>query len=246
MLEVKQISKNFGDNTVLNNISAIFEEKKINCTIGKSGSGKTVLLKIIVGLENPDQGEVYYDNRAFIGEKNNFQKQIRQEIGMVFQSGALFDSMSILDNIIFPLNMFTSMTKEEKIERARYCLDKVELKNVEKLFPSDLSGGMQKRAAIARAIVNNPKYLFLDEPNSGLDPITAGKIDMLIKDIVDEMNVTTIINTHDMNSVMDIGDKVIFLSKGIKEWEGPVSDILNTNNKELNSFLEPFLSIRRK
>ena len=165
---------------------------------------------------------------------------------MVFQSGALFDSMSILDNIIFPLNMFTSMTKEEKIERARYCLDKVELKNVEKLFPSDLSGGMQKRAAIARAIVNNPKYLFLDEPNSGLDPITAGKIDMLIKDIVDEMNVTTIINTHDMNSVMDIGDKVIFLSKGIKEWEGPVSDILNTNNKELNSFLEPFLSIRRK
>lgn len=246
MLEIKNIVKKFGDKTVLKDISTIFEEKKINCTIGKSGSGKTVLLKIIVGLEEPDKGEVYYDGRPFTGQNNKYKKQIRQEIGMVFQSGALFDSLTILDNVIFPLNMFTTMTKAEKLERAHYCLEKVGLKNVDKLYPADLSGGMQKRAAIARAIVNNPRFLFLDEPNSGLDPITAGIIDRLIKDIVEDMEVTTIVNTHDMNSVMDIGDKVIFLSKGKKEWEGNVSDILNTDNEELNRFLEPYLSIKKK
>jgi len=246
MVEIKNIEKYFGDQKVLNDISGTFETGKINCIIGKSGSGKTVLLKIIVGLESPDVGHVLYDGREFTGVGVKVKKEIRKEIGMVFQGGALFDSMSILENIIFPLDMFTEMNYEEKVERAHYCLNRVGLENVDKLFPADLSGGMQKRAAIARAIVNNPKYLFCDEPNSGLDPVTAGTIDELIKDIVQEMEVTTIINTHDMNSVFDIGDKVLFLSNGVKAWEGNPIDIINTDIQDLNDFMKPFLSISNK
>lgn len=246
MVEIKNIEKYFGDQKVLNDISGTFETGKINCIIGKSGSGKTVLLKIIVGLENPDNGYVLYDGREFTGVKVKEKKEIRQEIGMVFQGGALFDSLTILENIIFPLEMFTQMNYGEKVERAHYCLKRVGLENVDKLFPADLSGGMQKRAAIARAIVNNPKYLFCDEPNSGLDPVTAGTIDELIKDIVCEMEVTTIINTHDMNSVFDIGDKILFLSNGVKAWEGNPIDIINTDIQDLNDFMKPFLSISNK
>ncbi len=246
MVEIKNIEKSFGEKQVLKGISASFETGKINCIIGKSGSGKTVLLKIIIGLEEPDIGNVLYDGREFTGIKTKFKKEIRREIGMVFQGGALFDSLTILENIIFPLDMFTEMSYADKVERAHYCLNRVGLKNVDKMYPADLSGGMQKRAAIARAIVNNPKYLFLDEPNSGLDPVTAGTIDELIKDIVQEMRVTTIINTHDMNSVLDIGDKVLFLSKGNKEWEGNPNAILNVQNFDLQEFIKPFLSVSQK
>ncbi len=246
MVEIKNIEKSFGEKQVLKGISASFETGKINCIIGKSGSGKTVLLKIIIGLEEPDIGNVLYDGREFTGIKTKFKKEIRREIGMVFQGGALFDSLTILENIIFPLDMFTEMSYADKVERAHYCLNRVGLKNVDKMYPADLSGGMQKRAAIARAIVNNPKYLFLDEPNSGLDPVTAGTIDELIKDIVQEMRVTTIINTHDMNSVLDIGDKVLFLSKGNKEWEGNSNAILNVQNFDLQEFIKPFLSVSQK
>ncbi|MEA3451491.1 MAG: ATP-binding cassette domain-containing protein [Bacteroidota bacterium] len=240
MVEIKNIEKSFGSNKVLNNVSAVFETGKINCIIGKSGSGKTVLLKTIVGLETPEVGSVIYDNREFKGRKQ--KKEIRKEIGMVFQGGALFDSLSILENLIFPLDMFTEMTYNQKTERASYCLDRVGLENVEELYPADLSGGMQKRAAIARAIVNKPKYLFCDEPNSGLDPVTAGKIDKLIKDIVSEMEVTTIINTHDINSVLNIGDSVLFLANGEKVWEGQPKDILKTDIYDLKDFIKPFIS----
>lgn len=240
MVEIKNIEKSFGSNNVLNDVSAVFETGKINCIIGKSGSGKTVLLKTIVGLETLDAGKVIYDQRTFIDRKQ--KKEIRKEIGMVFQGGALFDSLSILQNLIFPLDMFTEMDYKQKVDRAIYCLNRVGLENVEKLYPADLSGGMQKRAAIARAIVNKPKYLFCDEPNSGLDPVTAGKIDKLIKDIVGEMEVTTIINTHDINSVLNIGDSVLFLANGEKAWEGQPKDILNTEIFDLNDFIEPFVS----
>ncbi len=245
MVEIKNINKNFGDKNILNNISGKFETGKINCIIGKSGSGKTVLLKAIVGLEVQDSGTVLYDGREFSEKKAKQMKEIRQEIGMVFQGGALFDSLSIMENIIFPLDMFTDMNNKEKYDRAHYCLERVGLENIDKLFPADLSGGMQKRAAIARAIVNNPKYLFCDEPNSGLDPVTAGTIDQLIKDIVQEMEVTTIINTHDMNSVFDIGDNVLFLSQGKKAWEGRPIDILDSNIQDLHDFMKPFLSISK-
>lgn len=240
MVEIKNIEKSFGHKNVLNNVSAVFETGKINCIIGKSGSGKTVLLKTIIGLENPDAGTVFYDKRSFTDRKQ--KKEIRKEIGMVFQAGALFDSLSILQNLIFPLEMFTEMNYKQKVDRAIYCLNRVGLENVEKLYPADLSGGMQKRAAIARAIVNKPKYLFCDEPNSGLDPVTAGRIDELIKDIVSEMEVTTIINTHDINSVLNIGDSVLFLANGEKAWEGQPKDILTTNIFDLNNFIEPFIS----
>jgi phospholipid/cholesterol/gamma-HCH transport system ATP-binding protein len=246
MIEVRNVFKSFGQKTVLESISSIFESRKINCIIGKSGSGKTVLLKIIVGLELPDMGDILYDGREFTLAKEKDKKQIRQEIGMVFQGGALFDSLTIMQNIIFPLEMFTDLSYKEKVDRAHYCLNRVGLENVDDMYPADLSGGMQKRAAIARAIVNSPKYLFLDEPNSGLDPVTSGKIDWLIKDIVSEMDVTTIINTHDMNSVFDIGDKVVFLSEGKKAWEGKPVEILDAENENLQEFMKPFLSISRK
>ncbi len=240
MVEIKNIEKSFENKQVLFGISTIFEAGKITCTIGKSGSGKTVLLKTIVGLEEPENGTVIYDGREFTGTKTKFKKEIRKEIGMVFQGGALFDSLTILENIVFPLEMFTNMTHKEKIEQAHYCLKRVGLENVDNLLPSELSGGMQKRAAIARAIVNNPKYLFCDEPNSGLDPVTAGKIDELIKDISQEYKTTTIVNTHDMNSVFNIGDNVIFINAGRKAWEGKPSEIKNAQTPELKEFMQIF------
>ena len=246
MVEVRNIHKSFDKKKVLKGISATFHTGKINCIIGKSGSGKTVLLKTIIGLEKPNIGNVLYDNREFTGSKTTFKKDIRKELGMVFQGGALFDSLTLIDNILFPLEMFSQMKTNEKIERARYSLNRVGLNNVDSKFPSELSGGMQKRAAIARAIVNNPKYLFCDEPNSGLDPITAGKIDELIKNISQEYKTTTIINTHDMNSVFEIGDKVIFIHLGKKYWEGEATDIINAQNDELQNFMEPFLKFYKK
>jgi len=246
MVEIKNIVKSFEDKEVLHDISATFDVGQINCIIGKSGSGKTVLLKNIIGLENPDSGHVLYDNREFTGTKTKFKKEIRREIGMVFQGGALFDSLSIIENVIFPLDMFTQMTYNEKVDRAHYCLKRVGLENVDNLFPAELSGGMQKRAAIARAIVNNPRYLFCDEPNSGLDPITASTIDELIKDISDEYKMTTIINTHDMNSVFNISDKILFLSNGYKKWEGKPSEITNAGINELDDFMNSFYSFQKQ
>ncbi len=241
MIEIRNLYKSFDEKEVLRGISTTFETGKINCIIGKSGSGKTVLLKNIIGLLKPTRGEIFYDNKPFTGINNKEKKEIRKKIGMVFQGGALFDSMTILQNTVYPLDMFTKMNKKDKTELAINNLKRVGLENVENKYPSELSGGMQKRAAIARAIVNNPKYLFCDEPNSGLDPITAGTIDTLIKDICDEYNMTTIINTHDMNSVFDIGDNVIFIHQGRKEWTGTVDEIMSSNNSELSIFLEPFL-----
>jgi phospholipid/cholesterol/gamma-HCH transport system ATP-binding protein len=237
MIEVKNIHKNFGEQVVLKGIDATFDRGKINLIIGQSGSGKTVLLKTIIGLHEPDQGEVIYDGRTFSGTKSKFKKQIRKEIGMVFQGGALFDSETVEENIMFPLEMFTEMTLEERRERANFCLKRVNLENANHLYPSEISGGMQKRVAIARAISLNPKYLFCDEPNSGLDPVTSIVIDNLIKEIAQEFDMTTIINTHDMNSVIEIGDQVIFIHEGQKWWEGSSSEIFDTDNKELNNFV---------
>lgn len=237
MIYVENISKSFGDKKVLNNVSASFQQGKANLIIGQSGSGKTVLLKSIVGLHEVDEGNVFYNDRNFTTMSFKQRKLIRQEMGMVFQGGALFDSATIQENIMFPLNMFTKMTKEEKLERVNFCLKKVNLVNVNKLYPGEISGGMQKRVAIARAIVMNPKYLFCDEPNSGLDPITAIVIDNLIKEITTEFNMTTIINTHDMNSVMEIGDTIIFIYQGNKWWEGEKEEVFKSDNKELNDFV---------
>jgi phospholipid/cholesterol/gamma-HCH transport system ATP-binding protein len=237
MIHVENISKSFGDKKVLNNVSASFQQGKANLIIGQSGSGKTVLLKSIVGLHEVDEGNVYYNDRNFTIMNFKQRKLIRQEMGMVFQGGALFDSASIQENVMFPLNMFTKMTREEKLERVNFCLKKVNLENVNKLFPGEISGGMQKRVSIARAIVMNPKYLFCDEPNSGLDPKTSIVIDNLIKEITTEFNMTTIINTHDMNSVMEIGDTIIFIYDGNKWWEGEKEDVFRSENKELNDFV---------
>ncbi|HDQ15577.1 MAG TPA: ATP-binding cassette domain-containing protein [Bacteroidetes bacterium] len=246
MVEAVNIYKSFDDLEVLKGINAVFLPGKINCIIGKSGSGKTVFLKTIVGLEIPNKGDILYDNRQFTGTKTKFKKEIRQEIGMVFQGGALFDSLTLIENVIFPLNMFTDLPYEKKLEKAKYSLKRVGLENVDDRYPSELSGGMQKRASIARAIVNNPKYLFCDEPNSGLDPITAGTIDELIRDIVDEYKMTTIVNTHDMNSVFDIADNVIFIHKGQKKWEGSAKDIIHSEIPELREFIDPFLRFYKK
>jgi len=244
MIEVKNLKKNFGKKTVLKDINAVFERGKINLIIGQSGSGKTVLLKTIIGLHEIDEGEILYDDRIFSGAKSKFKKQIRKEIGMVFQGGALFDSETVEHNVMFPLEMFTDMTYEERLERANFCLKRVELINANHLYPSEISGGMQKRVAIARAISLNPKYLFCDEPNSGLDPITSIVIDNLIKEIANEYKMTTIINTHDMNSVMEIGDKIIYIHNGSKWWEGNNEEIFDTDNKELNDFV--FASAKMK
>lgn len=246
MIELRSINKIFGENHVLKDISFVFEQGKTNLIIGQSGSGKTVLLKSLIGLHEIDSGEIIYGERVFSNMPPKEKKQIRKEIGMVFQGGALFDSMTIMQNTIFPLEMFTKMSKSEKEERAIYCLKRVGLENIENKFPSELSGGMQKRAAIARAIVNNPKYLFCDEPNSGLDPITAGKIDDLIKDICDEYKMTTIVNTHDMNSVFQIGDKVIFIHLGKKVWEGEAKEIITAENNDIQDFMQPFLKYYSK
>jgi len=245
MIEVRNISKSFADNKVLNNVSTTFEQGQTSLIIGRSGSGKTVLIKCIVGLHNVDEGEVIFDNRVFTDMAFREKKEIRKEIGMLFQGGALFDSMTTEENVVFPLNMFTDMSYEEKLERVNFCLKRVNMENANDLYPSELSGGMKKRVAIARAIALNPKYLFCDEPNSGLDPMTAIVIDNLIKEITDEYNITTIVNTHDMNSVMRISDKIIFIHEGNKWWEGTKDEILHTDNKEINDFVFSLEFIRK-
>lgn len=237
MIKIDNLVKIFNDVRVLDDISLIFEKGKTNLIIGKSGSGKTVLMKCIVGLHEVDQGAVYYNNRNFVAMNFKERKEIRREIGMLFQGGALFDSLTVEENVMFPLNMFTQMTPAEKLERTNMCLCRVNLTDVNKLYPGELSGGMKKRVAIARAIVENPKYLFCDEPNSGLDPITSLIIDDLISEITHEYNITTVINTHDMNSVMEIGEKVIFIHEGRKGWEGTKEDILDTDDENLNDFV---------
>jgi len=237
MIEIKNITKKFGSTLVLNNISASFLSGKVNLIIGQSGSGKTVAIKSMLGLHEIDSGSIFFDKRDFSRMKNKDRQLIRKEIGMVFQGGALFDSKSIEDNLMVPLIMFSSMSKEKMKHRINFCLKRVNLENVNHLFPSDLSGGMQKRVAIARAIVLKPKYLFCDEPNSGLDPYTATVIDDLLKEITYEYKITTVINTHDMNSVMQIGDHIIFIKQGEKKWEGSKNEIMNCENKDLNKFI---------
>jgi phospholipid/cholesterol/gamma-HCH transport system ATP-binding protein len=237
MIEINHISKSFAHKQVLNDVSCVFEQGKINLIIGASGHGKTVLMKCAVGLFEVDNGQVLYDGRNFSDMTFRERKPIRQEIGMLFQGGALFDSLTAEQNVAFPLTMFTQMSREEKLERANFCLKRVNLENVNRLYPSELSGGMKKRVAIARAISMNPKYLFCDEPNSGLDPKTSILIDELITEITEEYNITTIINTHDMNTVMSIGEKIIFISDGKKYWEGNNKDIMHSENKELNDFV---------
>jgi phospholipid/cholesterol/gamma-HCH transport system ATP-binding protein len=237
MIEIKNIDKTFGDNEVLKNISAKFTPGKNNLIIGSSGSGKTTLLKCIVGLHKPTKGSVLFDGQDFT--KMDFEQRvpIRKEIGMLFQNSALFDSMTVEQNIMFALNLFTDQSRAEKLDRANFCLERVNLEGKNKLYPSELSGGMKKRVGIARAISMQPKYLFVDEPNSGLDPKTAILIDELINELTEEYNITTVIVTHDMNSVMGIGDNVIFLNDGKKWWEGSNKEIAHTDNKELNEFV---------
>jgi phospholipid/cholesterol/gamma-HCH transport system ATP-binding protein len=237
MIEVKDVYKTFGENEVLKGISAKFKPGKNNLIIGGSGSGKTTLLKCIVGLHEPTKGQVFFDGENFTEMGFEQRVPIRTQIGMLFQNSALFDSMTVEDNIIFPLNLFTNKSKEEKLERANFCLERVNLKGKNKLFPSELSGGMKKRVGIARAISMQPKYLFVDEPNSGLDPKTSILIDELINELTEEYQITTVIVTHDMNSVMGIGDNIIFLHQGKKWWEGSNHEIAHTDNKELNDFV---------
>jgi phospholipid/cholesterol/gamma-HCH transport system ATP-binding protein len=237
MIQVKNLTKKFDGKVVLDNISVNFEQGKTNLIIGQSGSGKTVLLKSIVGLLSIDEGEIWYADRQYNALDFKEKKEVRKEIGMLFQGGALFDSSTVQENVMLPLDMFTDMSLKNKLERVNFCLCRVNLTEVNALYPSELSGGMKKRVAIARAIALNPKYLFCDEPNSGLDPQTSIVIDNLIKNITDEFNITTIVNTHDMNSVMEIGDKVVFIFEGRKMWEGSNDDILHTDCKELNDFV---------
>lgn len=237
MIEVQNVSKSFKDVQILKNLSTVFEEGKVNCIIGRSGSGKTVLMKSIVGLHEIDEGRILFHGRNYTEMNDKQRKEIRKEIGMVFQSGALFDSETLEDNVMFPLRMFSGMSEEECRERANFCLKRVEVVNKNNLYPSEISGGMQKRVAIARAIALNPKYLLCDEPNSGLDPMTSIVIDNLIHGIVQEYNITAIVNTHDMNSVMEIADKIVFIYKGEKWWEGNKDDIWRTDNQELNDFI---------
>ncbi len=237
MIRVINATKSFNENKVLDNVSSDFEAGKTNLVIGRSGSGKTVLLKSIVGLLELDSGEIWYDDTRFDILDFKSRKSIRKEIGMLFQGSALFDSMTVEENVMFKLNMFTNMNHSEKRKRVDFCLERVNIRDVNKMLPSELSGGMRKRVAIARAIVLNPRYLFCDEPNSGLDPKSAIMIDNLIKDITDEFKMTTIVNTHDMNSVMEIGEKVVFIAHGVKYWEGTNSEILKSDCKPLNDFI---------
>ena len=237
MIEVKNLTKSFGDKTVLRGINARFETGKTNLIIGQSGSGKTVLMKNLVGLLHPTSGEVLYDGRDFVGMTKREQVMMRREMGMIFQGAALFDSMSVRDNVQFPLDMFSSLNYADRVRRAQDCLDRVHLVEAANKYPDEISGGMQKRVAIARAIVLNPKYLFCDEPNSGLDPQTSLVIDHLLSDITHEYGITTIINTHDMNSVMGIGENIIFIYKGTKEWQGVSADIMGSTNERLTDFI---------
>lgn len=237
MIEIKHLTKSFGDKTVLDDINTVFETGKTNLIIGQSGSGKTVLMKNLVGLLHPTSGEVLYDGRDFVGMTKREQVMMRREMGMIFQGAALFDSMSVRDNVQFPLDMFSSLNYADRVRRAEECLDRVNLVEAANKYPDEISGGMQKRVAIARAIVLNPKYLFCDEPNSGLDPQTSLVIDHLLSDITHEYGITTIINTHDMNSVMGIGENIIFIYKGTKEWQGVSADIMGSTNERLTDFI---------
>ncbi|HBL74377.1 MAG: ABC transporter ATP-binding protein [Bacteroidetes bacterium GWF2_42_66] len=237
MIEVKNVYKSFDQKEVLKNISTLFYKGKTNLIIGRSGSGKTVLLKAIVGLHEVDSGEILYDGRDFTRMGQKERKGLRREMGMVFQGGALFDSMTVEENVRFPLDMFSEMSIAEKQKQVDFCLDRVNIKGAHQLYPSEISGGMQKRVAIARAISLNPKYLFCDEPNSGLDPETALLIDDLIHDITLDLDITTIINTHDMNSVMEIGEQILFISEGEMCWTGNKEEILDTENQKLQEFV---------
>lgn len=237
MIEIRNLYKSFEDKDVLKDINATFENGKTNLIIGQSGSGKTVLMKCIVGLLHPEKGELLYDHRNIMAMGKKEKKLLRREMGMIFQSAALFDSMTVLENVMFPLNMFSNENYKNRLKRAMFCLDRVNLTEAKDKHPGEISGGMQKRVAIARAIVLKPKYLFCDEPNSGLDPKTSLVIDELIQSITKEFNMTTIVNTHDMNSVMGIGEKVIFIYEGRKEWEGTKDEIITASNKRLNNFI---------
>ncbi len=237
MIEVKHLTKSFGDKTVLNDINVKFETGKTNLIIGQSGSGKTVLMKNLVGLLDPTEGEVLYDGRNFVQMSKKEKVRMRREMGMIFQNAALFDSQTVLENVMFPLDMFSTMNLRERTKRAQECLDRVNLIDAQQKFPGEISGGMQKRVAIARAIVMNPKYLFCDEPNSGLDPKTSLVIDDLLSGITKEFGMTTIINTHDMNSVMGIGENICFIYKGRKEWQGTKDNVMNSTNEKLNDLV---------
>ena len=237
MIEVKHLYKSFEDKDVLLDINAVFENGKTNLIIGQSGSGKTVLMKNLVGLFTPSKGEVLYDGRDFVAMNKREKAQVRREMGMLFQSSALFDSLTVRDNVMFPLDMFSDMTLRDRQKRAQECLDRVNLSDAGRKYPAEISGGMQKRVAIARAIALNPRYLFCDEPNSGLDPQTSLVIDELLHDITVEYNMTTIINTHDMNSVLGIGDNIIFICRGRKEWEGDKTQVMTSTNKDLNELV---------
>ncbi len=248
MIIVENLHKSFGDAHVLNGISTTFEPGKTNLIIGQSGSGKTVFMKCLLGLLRPDEGKIIYDGRLYSDLTVDERRNLRAEMGMVFQGSALFDSMTIEENVMFPLQMFTKKSKSEMQDRVDFVLDRVHLQDAHKKYPSEASGGMKKRAAIARAIVNNPKYLFCDEPNSGLDPNTAIVIDNLIQEITDEYNITTVINSHDMNSVMEIGEKIVFLKNGVKEWEGTNETIFKTDNEAITNFVyssELFKKVRK-
>lgn len=237
MIEIHNLCKSFEDKQVLTDISAVFESGKTNLIIGQSGSGKTVLVKNLVGLLEPTSGSIFYDGRDFVAMTKKEKIMLRREMGMIFQSAALFDSLTVLENVMFPLDMFSSMTLRERTRRAQTCLDRVNLMGAEAKYPGEISGGMQKRVAIARAIALNPKYLFCDEPNSGLDPKTSLVIDDLLHGITQEFNITTIINTHDMNSVMGIGENIIFIYEGHKEWQGQSKDIMGSTNQKLTDFI---------
>lgn len=237
MIEVRNLTKSFGDKVVLDNINVTFETGKTNLIIGQSGSGKTVLMKNLVGLLQPTSGEVLYDDRDFTRMSKKEKVQMRREMGMIFQSAALFDSQNVLENVMFPLDMFSTMNYRERVKRAQECLDRVNLIEAQQKYPGEISGGMQKRVAIARAIVMNPKYLFCDEPNSGLDPKTSLVIDELLSGITKDYNMTTIINTHDMNSVMGIGENICFIYQGHKEWQGNKDEVMTSTNEKLNDLV---------
>ena len=237
MIEIQHLYKSFGDKEVLKDINAKFEDGKTNLIIGQSGSGKTVLMKNIVGLVEPTSGHILYDGRDFVSMNKHEKVRMRREMGMIFQSAALFDSLSVLENVMFPLDMFSSMNYRERVKRAQDCLDRVNLIDAQQKFPGEISGGMQKRVAIARAIVLNPKYLFCDEPNSGLDPHTSLVIDELLSSITKEFDITTIINTHDMNSVMGIGENINFIYQGRNEWQGTKDDVMGSTNEKLNDLV---------
>ncbi len=237
MIEVRNLTKSFGDKVVLDNINVTFETGKTNLIIGHSGSGKTVLMKNLVGLLQPTSGEVLYDDRDFTRMSKKEKVLMRREMGMIFQSAALFDSLNVLENVMFPLDMFSTLNYRERVKRAQECLDRVNLIEAQQKYPGEISGGMQKRVAIARAIVMNPKYLFCDEPNSGLDPKTSLVIDELLSGITKDYNMTTIINTHDMNSVMGIGENICFIYQGHKEWQGNKDEVMTSTNEKLNDLV---------